>query len=87
MSSALNSCSMLQRTLIQCCLLQRTLIQCCCVSTHRRFDGIVVAEESEEVLREAWETEEQLLLEKQIKVTVKPPDKGHSEILLRGSNV
>ena len=32
------------------------------------FDGIVVAKESEEVLLEAWQTEEQIILEKEMKV-------------------
>ena len=33
-----------------------------------RIDGIVVAQENEEVLLEAWRQEEQLLIEKQMKV-------------------
>ena len=36
------------------------------VSSHS-LDGIVVAEEYEEVLREAWHQQEQLLIEKDIK--------------------
>ena len=32
------------------------------------FDGIVVAKESEELLLEAWQTEEQIILEKEMKV-------------------
>ena len=34
-----------------------------------RFDGIVVAAEFEEILLEAWETEEQITMEKEIKVS------------------
>ena len=34
--------------------------------THCSMDGIVVAEEYEEVLREAWQQQEQLLIEKDI---------------------
>ena len=33
-----------------------------------RIEGIVVAKENEEILLEAWRQEEQLIIEKQIKV-------------------
>ena len=39
---------------------------CVCV---RRIEGIVVAQENEEVLLEAWRQEEQIIIEKQMKVT------------------
>ena len=35
-------------------------------AVHCSMDGIVVAEEYEEVLREAWQQQEQLLIEKDI---------------------
>lgn len=50
-----------------------------------RFEGIVVAEEFKEVLLDAWDTEEQLTLEKQAKVC----GVGHSvwlEITAESSN-